>query len=132
MSLLLSTGRCTAVLGKQVYRVCSDQGVLLCCVGPAGAEVVSLLLSISCWAAAVQGKQVYEVRSGQGQAGWIDLSGVEVAAPGCLHKQGQLQHQVLVPTMGLRLELLWPGENAWFAGSVTDFDPAEVSCAPGS
>eukprot|EP00891_Asterochloris_glomerata_P008834 jgi/Astpho2/8834/fgenesh1_pg.00129_%23_25_t len=97
-------------------------GHLLYTLGHAGSKLQRRVVTAF---NSMPGKQVYEVRSGQGRAGWIDLSGVEVAAPGCLHQQGQLQHQVLVPTMGLRLELLWPGENAWFAGSVTDFDPAE-------
>ena len=95
---------------------------------------MSVLLSMG-RCAAVQGKQVYRVRSAQGRAGWLDLSGVQVAAPGCLPQQGQqgqLQHQVLVPMMGLRLEIFWPGEDTWFAGNVTGFDPAEVSFAPGS
>ena len=80
----------------------------------------------------MQGKQVYRVRSAQGRAVWLDLSSVQVAAPGGQHQQGQLQHQVLVPMMGLRLKIFWPGEDAWFAGNVTGFDPAQVSLAPGS
>ena len=92
---------------------------------------MSVLLSMG-RCAAVQGKQAFKVQSAQGRAGWLDLSGVQVAAPGCRHQQGQLQHQVLVPMMGLRLEIFWPAESDWFAGNVTGFDPAEVTSAPGS
>ena len=110
-------GRCTGGIGAAL------DGALCCCAGQAGVHA-------SC--AAVQGKQVYRVRSAQGKAGWLDLSGVQVAAPGCLHQHGQLQQQVLVPMKGLRLEVFWPGENAWFAGDVIAFNPTEVSLAPGS
>ena len=120
--------QCCSLCGMLL--LCSDLRVLLCCVGPAGAEVESVLFSMR-RCNAVQGKQVYRVRSAQGRAGWLDLSGVQAAAPGCLHQQGQqgqLQPQVLVPMMGLRLEIFWPGEDAWFAGNITGFDPAGVSC----